>query len=98
MTRRAAPLAALLACAALAAGAQEEAAPAPEPYIEVDGVRVPPPPSGEVGASAAVDPEELERVARLAMGIGTNVIQRSADGGVRIFAPDLATDTATGQR
>lgn len=89
MTRRAAPLAALLACAALAAGAQEEAAPAPEPYIEVDGVRVPPPPSGEVGASAAVDPKELERVARLAMGIGTNVIQRSADGGVRIFAPDL---------
>ena len=90
MTRPAAPLAALLACAALAAGAQEGAPPAPEPYIEVDGVPVPPPPSGEAGAPAAVDREELERVARLAMGIGTNAVLRSGDGAIRILAPDLS--------
>lgn len=72
-----------------AVAAEDAPPPAPEPYIEVNGVPVPLPPSGEVGASTVVDPAELERVARLAMGIGTNVIQRSADGGIRIFAPDL---------
>ncbi len=80
----------LLAAALLPAAVQEEAPPAPEPYIEVNGVPVPPPPSGEAGVPAAVDREELERVARLAMGIGTNSVLRSADGAIRILAPELA--------
>ncbi|MBQ3811765.1 MAG: hypothetical protein II839_13225 [Kiritimatiellae bacterium] len=62
--------------------------PAPEPYIEVNGVPVPLPPSGE-DVPAAVPVEEIERIARIAMGVGTNVVLRSSDDGVRVLAPDL---------
>ena len=89
MSRAAAFAAALAALAAGGAAAQDAAPDAPTPYIEVDGVPVPLPPSGEAPPAVPVPAEELNQIARLAMGVGTNAVLRSADGGVRVLAPEL---------
>ena len=92
MSRAAAVAAAF---AALAAGAAPVAADAPpaaahEPSIEVDGVPVALPPSGEAVPVGALSPEEVDRIGRLAMGVGTSSGTTSPDGAIRVLAPVLA--------